>query len=151
MYVYMCLMYCIRVCGEPAPALVSQICPTAPHTHPRTGVRQEPIPEGFCWVTGDNPLFSEDSQLYGPVPLALIEGRVRACSACSVWCMGVVLVCLLPGFGSPFVPTPPFTRRLPPPPPPESGVVHPMAPEPDGRGAEAAAAGATGAVGGIAR
>lgn len=51
-----------------------------------TGVRQEPIPEGFCWVTGDNPLFSEDSSLYGPIPLALIEGRVRGC----VWvCLGV--------------------------------------------------------------
>lgn len=40
------------------------------------GLRQEPIPEGFCWVTGDNPVYSEDSSLYGPVPLALIEGRV---------------------------------------------------------------------------
>ena len=42
----------------------------------RMGVRQEPIPEGFAWVTGDSPLYSEDSTIYGPVPLALIEGRV---------------------------------------------------------------------------
>ncbi len=42
----------------------------------RMGVRQEPIPEGFVWLTGDNPLYSEDSTIYGPVPLALIEGRV---------------------------------------------------------------------------
>ncbi|EWM22040.1 Peptidase S24/S26A/S26B/S26C, beta-ribbon domain protein [Nannochloropsis gaditana] len=42
----------------------------------RVGMRQEPIPEGFCWVTGDNPLYSEDSETYGPVPLALIEGWV---------------------------------------------------------------------------
>ncbi|KAM3575076.1 hypothetical protein VYU27_002991 [Nannochloropsis oceanica] len=37
----------------------------------REGFRREPIPEGFCWVTG-----SEDSETYGPIPLALIEGRV---------------------------------------------------------------------------
>jgi inner membrane protease subunit 2 len=42
----------------------------------RTGLRQEPVPEGFCWVTGDSPLYSEDSETYGPIPLALIEGRV---------------------------------------------------------------------------
>lgn len=43
----------------------------------RLGLRQEPIPEGFCWVTGDGgALYSEDSEMYGPIPLALIEGRV---------------------------------------------------------------------------
>ncbi|KAL3131778.1 hypothetical protein ABBQ38_007495 [Trebouxia sp. C0009 RCD-2024] len=35
------------------------------------------IPQGHCWVEGDNPELSEDSRnKYGPVPLALIEGRV---------------------------------------------------------------------------
>lgn len=42
----------------------------------RIGLRQEPVPEGFCWVTGDCPQYSEDSESYGPIPLALIEGRV---------------------------------------------------------------------------
>lgn len=37
----------------------------------------EKIPQGHCWVEGDNPGLSEDSRnKYGPVPLALIEGRV---------------------------------------------------------------------------
>lgn len=32
--------------------------------------------EGFAWLDGDNPLLSEDSSIWGPVPLALIEGRI---------------------------------------------------------------------------
>ncbi|BDA41476.1 mitochondrial inner membrane protease subunit 2 [Coccomyxa sp. Obi] len=36
------------------------------------------IPKGHCWVEGDNPEFSADSRSrFGPVPIALIEGRVR--------------------------------------------------------------------------
>jgi len=35
------------------------------------------IPKGHCWVEGDNAALSEDSRSkYGPVPAALIEGRV---------------------------------------------------------------------------
>ncbi|GAA0154386.1 protease [Lithospermum erythrorhizon] len=34
------------------------------------------IPEGHCWVTGDNPASSLDSRSYGPIPLGLIRGRV---------------------------------------------------------------------------
>ncbi|TDH65590.1 hypothetical protein CCR75_008428 [Bremia lactucae] len=36
------------------------------------------VPVGKCWVEGDNPDFSDDSNIYGPVPLALIEARVVA-------------------------------------------------------------------------
>ncbi|OJD30462.1 signal peptidase [Diplodia corticola] len=36
------------------------------------------VPEGHCWVAGDNQLHSRDSRLYGPVPLALIRGKVIA-------------------------------------------------------------------------
>ena len=36
------------------------------------------VPEGHCWITGDNLDWSRDSRLTGPVPLALIEGKVRA-------------------------------------------------------------------------
>ncbi len=33
--------------------------------------------QGHCWVEGDNAAYSEDSATaYGPVPLALIQGRV---------------------------------------------------------------------------
>ncbi|CAM0947459.1 unnamed protein product [Alopecurus aequalis] len=34
------------------------------------------IPEGHCWVEGDNRSASWDSRHYGPVPLGLVQGRV---------------------------------------------------------------------------
>ncbi|GAQ83286.1 mitochondrial inner membrane protease subunit 2 [Klebsormidium nitens] len=34
------------------------------------------IPDGKCWVEGDNAAASSDSREYGAVPLALLEGRV---------------------------------------------------------------------------
>ncbi|GMN59581.1 hypothetical protein TIFTF001_028672 [Ficus carica] len=34
------------------------------------------IPEGHCWVEGDNPASSMDSNTFGPVPLGLAAGRV---------------------------------------------------------------------------
>ncbi|CAH0479743.1 unnamed protein product [Peronospora belbahrii] len=36
------------------------------------------VPPGKCWVEGDNSTFSDDSDSYGPVPLALIDSRVLA-------------------------------------------------------------------------
>ncbi|KAM7467985.1 hypothetical protein LguiB_015547 [Lonicera macranthoides] len=33
------------------------------------------IPEGHCWVEGDNSASSFDSRSYGPIPLGLIQGR----------------------------------------------------------------------------
>lgn len=32
-----------------------------------TATRREDIPEGFCWVEGDNLAMSEDSNIFGPV------------------------------------------------------------------------------------
>lgn len=34
------------------------------------------VPAGHCWVAGDNQAHSRDSRLYGPVPLALVRGKV---------------------------------------------------------------------------
>ena len=34
------------------------------------------VPRGHCWVTGDNLSWSRDSRMYGPLPLALIKGKV---------------------------------------------------------------------------
>mmetsp|Transcript_646 Transcript_646/g.1515 ORF Transcript_646/g.1515 Transcript_646/m.1515 type:complete len:117 (-) Transcript_646:187-537(-) len=35
------------------------------------------VPEGHVWLQGDNDKNSTDSRHYGPVPSALIRGRVR--------------------------------------------------------------------------
>ena len=43
--------------------------------------RAVPVPPGHVWLQGDNPLNSTDSRTYGPVPAALVRGRVF----CRVW------------------------------------------------------------------
>ncbi|GFH17204.1 mitochondrial inner membrane protease subunit [Haematococcus lacustris] len=34
------------------------------------------VPVGHVWIQGDNLLHSLDSRVYGPVPAALLRGRV---------------------------------------------------------------------------
>lgn len=43
-------------------------------------VREEMIqvPEGHCWLAGDNLEWSRDSRVFGPVPLGLVRGKVLA-------------------------------------------------------------------------
>ncbi|KAI0157267.1 peptidase S24/S26A/S26B/S26C [Xylariaceae sp. FL1272] len=36
------------------------------------------VPKGHCYVVGDNLPWSRDSRDYGPIPLALIKGKVTA-------------------------------------------------------------------------
>lgn len=36
------------------------------------------VPEGHCWVAGDNLEWSRDSRLYGPLPLGLVKAKVLA-------------------------------------------------------------------------
>lgn len=36
------------------------------------------VPEGHCWVVGDNVKWSRDSRIWGPLPLALVRGKVIA-------------------------------------------------------------------------
>ncbi|KAI3622123.1 hypothetical protein WG66_015482 [Moniliophthora roreri] len=36
------------------------------------------VPRGHIWISGDNAVYSRDSRDYGPVPMALIQGRVYA-------------------------------------------------------------------------
>ncbi|WQF86511.1 Putative peptidase S26A, signal peptidase I, lexA/Signal peptidase-like superfamily [Colletotrichum destructivum] len=36
------------------------------------------IPQGHCWLVGDNLEASRDSRMFGPVPLALVRGKVVA-------------------------------------------------------------------------
>ncbi|KAI9760905.1 MAG: hypothetical protein M4579_001406 [Chaenotheca gracillima] len=39
------------------------------------------VPQGHCWLIGDNLESSRDSRTYGPVPLALVQGKVVASMA----------------------------------------------------------------------
>lgn len=34
------------------------------------------VPEGHCWIMGDNLSASRDSRFYGPIPLALVQGKI---------------------------------------------------------------------------
>ncbi|KAK3680228.1 hypothetical protein LTR78_000606 [Recurvomyces mirabilis] len=34
------------------------------------------VPTGHCWVVGDNLTYSRDSRIWGPLPLALVTGKV---------------------------------------------------------------------------
>ena len=36
------------------------------------------VPQGHCWVVGDNVSESRDSRMWGPLPLALVTGKVVA-------------------------------------------------------------------------
>jgi len=36
------------------------------------------VPEGCCWLVGDNMAASRDSRMFGPLPLALVRGKVLA-------------------------------------------------------------------------
>lgn len=36
------------------------------------------VPEGHCWVVGDNMPYSRDSRHFGPLPMALIRGKIIA-------------------------------------------------------------------------
>jgi inner membrane protease subunit 1 len=38
----------------------------------------EQVPEGHCWVIGDNMAASRDSRHFGPMPMALIQGKAFA-------------------------------------------------------------------------
>lgn len=36
------------------------------------------VPEGHCWIAGDNLEWSRDSRLYGALPLGLVTAKVFA-------------------------------------------------------------------------
>ncbi|KAI6809113.1 hypothetical protein KC367_g7677 [Hortaea werneckii] len=43
------------------------------------------VPQGHCWVVGDNLAWSRDSRIFGPLPLALVTGKVIAKWSWSSW------------------------------------------------------------------
>jgi inner membrane protease subunit 1 len=42
----------------------------------RTEPRMTLVPEGHVWVAGDNMSYSRDSRYFGPLPMALIRGKI---------------------------------------------------------------------------
>lgn len=59
---------CKRITGMPGDFVLIEPQTTSKH--------MIQVPEGHCWVTGDNLSQSIDSRTYGPLPLALIRGKV---------------------------------------------------------------------------
>lgn len=52
------------------------------------------VPEGHCWVAGDNLEWSRDSRHFGPLPLALIKGRALFKISTSSWLLPKQIVWL---------------------------------------------------------
>ncbi|OQR97065.1 mitochondrial inner membrane protease subunit 1 [Achlya hypogyna] len=46
------------------------------HRYNANRVEMKTVPKGHVWLEGDNKHDSHDSRYYGPVPYALIQGRV---------------------------------------------------------------------------
>ena len=64
---------CKRVIGLPGDTIC--VDPTGEYADPSQHVV---IPRGHVWIIGDNAAYSRDSRLYGPVPIALIRGKLQA-------------------------------------------------------------------------
>jgi len=64
---------CKRVLGLPGDVVcvdpTGEMAPSTEHVL---------VPPGHIWIVGDNAPYSRDSRYYGPVPMALVRGRVRA-------------------------------------------------------------------------
>ena len=52
------------------------------------------IPKGHVWIIGDNASASRDSRTYGPVPMGLIQGKLKArvrSESLSCWMLSLTL------------------------------------------------------------
>lgn len=52
--------------------------PTTSDLHLLPSSAPKQVPQGHCWITGDNLESSRDSRTFGPLPLALVRGKVLA-------------------------------------------------------------------------
>jgi len=62
---------CKRVLGLPGDVIC--VDPTGEYA---PSMEHVVIPKGYLWIVGDNASMSRDSRVYGPVPMALVRGRV---------------------------------------------------------------------------
>ncbi|KAI9860778.1 MAG: hypothetical protein M1813_005701 [Trichoglossum hirsutum] len=65
----------VRHPADPEAGLVKRVL-GLPGDFVLLGDRVLQVPPGHCWVEGDNSPHSRDSRVYGPVPLALVRGKV---------------------------------------------------------------------------
>ena len=70
---------CKRVAGMPGDTVRYRWLPGMPA--PAQPEREAYVPQGQCWLQGDNQHDSTDSRYFGPVPLSLIRGVL----ICKVW------------------------------------------------------------------
>ncbi|KAK6533552.1 IMP1 inner mitochondrial membrane peptidase-like [Orbilia ellipsospora] len=68
------IMFLKRVVGMPGDYVV--VDPMATGRGEETMMVR--VPEGHCWIAGDNLSHSIDSRFHGPIPLGLVMGRVLA-------------------------------------------------------------------------
>jgi inner membrane protease subunit 1 len=75
------ILVCKRILGMPGDTvLVDPTTLPAPidrTTEQETKVHHVIVPKGHIWVQGDNASASRDSRTYGPVPIALVRGRLH--------------------------------------------------------------------------
>jgi mitochondrial inner membrane protease subunit 1 len=64
--------------GEKGDDVMIQVCRQLYHSRISDTHTIAQVPEGHCWVIGDNLTVSRDSRHFGPLPLALIQGKVMA-------------------------------------------------------------------------
>ncbi|OQO14521.1 hypothetical protein B0A48_01399 [Cryoendolithus antarcticus] len=57
---------------------------------PGTSGAMQQVPEGHCWVAGDNQEWSRDSRMFGPLPLGLVKGKVVARKAAGEWLLRAI-------------------------------------------------------------
>mmetsp|Transcript_79082 Transcript_79082/g.219742 ORF Transcript_79082/g.219742 Transcript_79082/m.219742 type:complete len:177 (-) Transcript_79082:141-671(-) len=62
---------CKRIMGLPGDRVFAPMGTSA-------GPIELTVPSGHVWLLGDNRPFSHDSRHYGPVPIGLLQGKVRA-------------------------------------------------------------------------
>ncbi|KAL1681979.1 peptidase S24/S26A/S26B/S26C, partial [Schizophyllum commune] len=66
-------LVCKRVLGLPGDIVC--VDPSGKYAPPDEHVV---VPEGHVWLAGDNLAWSRDSRMYGPVPMSLIAGKIKA-------------------------------------------------------------------------
>ncbi|KAG8798447.1 hypothetical protein FRC18_008657 [Serendipita sp. 400] len=75
-------LVCKRIIGLPGDTILvdpmTVPAPSADNQQAKVAVSHVVVPRGHIWVEGDNAAVSRDSRTYGPIPMALVCGRLHA-------------------------------------------------------------------------